>query len=211
MPRKLIDPNTTEFLHITARVHRRNQFPLSMSRTWTLVSDHLRFTQFSFGLDIVNFVLMPNHYHMLCRAPLGNIGQAMCYFNGEISQLINLEAKRINQLWGGRYHRCQIESFHYFRNVYKYIYQNPLRANLVSRVEDYPYSTLRSLLGLDWASLIVSDDLVHDSGSIDDYLDWMNRVPENAKINDMRKALKKSRFKLPKYKEKQNPLEFEVY
>lgn len=207
MSRRSTDPNTTEFLHITNRCHNRDRFPLPLERCWEILADDLRFCQFSFNLDIVAFVLMPNHYHLLVRANEGNIGQAMAHFNRESARQINREAGKINQLWCGRYFRTELINFHYFRNVHKYIYQNPIRAGIVRKVESYPYSTLPGLIGISHAPLLVNDSLLFESDTIDQYLDWLNELPEKAHVEYIRKALRRRKFQLPKVSKRANPLE----
>lgn len=55
-----------------------------------------------FGLAVHSFVLMGNHFHLLCHTPNGNLDQIMQVFLRSTSIKINLQAKSINHLWGGK-------------------------------------------------------------------------------------------------------------
>jgi putative transposase len=66
-----------------------------------------------------------------------------------------------------------IDSFYQYREVYKYIYRNPVEAGLVRRVEDYPFSTLQNVLGIKRVLIGVQDPfgLIFDQYRM---LSWLN-------------------------------------
>jgi hypothetical protein len=70
---------------------------------------------------------MNNHYHLLFKAKESNIKLFLDTFSFTYFGDANIEVIRSNR---------------YLRHTYKYIYQNPIRANLVNRVEDYPFSSI---------------------------------------------------------------------
>lgn len=78
--------------------------------------------------------LMSNHYHLLAETPLGNLVDAMKWFQGTFTQRYNAR----HQLWGhlfqGRYKAKIIddEDDTYFRKVSEYIHLNPADAGLVN-------------------------------------------------------------------------------
>ena len=210
MPRKYQDIHTTEFLHITCRTHDREFFPLPMDEAWVLVADLVRLYQYAYNIEIVAFLLMNNHYHMLARALLGNMSNFMRDFNRESAKEFNRRSGHSNEFWGERFYRCEINSDHYFMNVYKYLYQNPLRAGIVKRVEDYSYSTLPGLIGLEKAPLLVHDDLITETSEVARTMEWLNRRPKDDHIESIRKALRRKKFCLPSVGERPNPLETEL-
>ena len=83
---------------------------------------------------------MNNHYHMLLYTPLENIDKFMQFFNQNLGKSIAKQAGRINRIFGASYKWNLIISGQYHKNVIRYIYQNPVRARLVSKCGDYPYS-----------------------------------------------------------------------
>lgn len=88
------------------------------------------------------FVLMSNHYHLLVSThedyPLSCVMQVL---QKSISRKINREAKRINHVFGGPYKASLIVNADYYAKVFRYLAQNPLRAKMCRRTEDYPFST----------------------------------------------------------------------
>ena len=94
---------------------------------------------------ILAYCLMGNHVHLLAR-PLEDVslskmmqGVTLCY-----TQYVNRRYKRTGRLWESRYHSCVIDKDRYLWAVARYIEQNPVRAKIVSRVEDFPHSSARA-------------------------------------------------------------------
>ena len=205
-------PQTSEFpFHITGRRHNKTAFDLDLDTVWKIMSDHLYLTHHLFGLKIYSFVLMPNHFHLICGTNSEPLGTALGYFMRETSKSMNLLSGNINQNWGSRYFRCEIPTSNYYINCYKYAYQNPMRANLVSKCENWKYSTLNGLLGRTHLFIPTVEDtlLFTDTGSlIEENLVWLNQKITDENILAMRKALKKTKYKLPRNGGKKNhPLE----
>jgi putative transposase len=168
-----------------------------MEQVWEIMSQQLYFIRIAYEVDILAFVLMSNHFHMLIRTPHANLSLAMARFMRETSRGITKAAHRINQTWGNRHFRCIIESNHYYLHSYKYIYRNPVTAGMCDRVEDYPFSTLSGLLGAQRLLIPVAEDLTLFS-DVEGTLQWLNRKPEEKHWETVRRALRKERFKLPK-------------
>ncbi|GBD98439.1 transposase IS200 like protein [bacterium BMS3Abin07] len=94
---------------------------------------------------ILVYCLMDNHVHLLAK-PLEDVslskmmqGVTLCY-----TQYVNRRYKRTGRLWESRYHSCIVDKDRYLWAAARYIEQNPLRANMVSRAEDFPYSSARA-------------------------------------------------------------------
>lgn len=198
MPRAkvILDPNS--FYHVTARALNREWFRLDMPSVWHIFSSYLAFINRHYSVQIHDFVLMNNHFHLLARFPENNIAEAMLYFMRESSRAISRDSRRINQSFGGRHHKCRVASHHHLLNVSKYIYQNPLRAKIVDTVEEYKYSTLRAKLGLDSTLIPLCEDLLlSDLDHRERHLRWLNQPASIANIEFMRRALRRGEFTLP--------------
>ena len=139
---------STEFpIHITARSNNRERFPIPLPEVWEILEDQLVMLNKGFGIQIINFVLMPNHFHMIVLDPLGNLSNGMEYFMRESSREIGRSCNRINRIWGAKFHSTVIASSQYFFVCYRYTYRNPVTAGLAQSVLDYEFSSLRVLLG----------------------------------------------------------------
>jgi len=94
---------------------------------------------------ILAYCLMNNHVHLLTRPKKEESlykmmqGVTLCY-----TQYINREHRRTGRLWESRYHSCIVAKEKYLWAVARYIEQNPIRAKIVKKAEDFPYSSARA-------------------------------------------------------------------
>jgi putative transposase len=94
---------------------------------------------------ILAYCLMSNHVHLLTRPKNEESlykmmqGVTLCY-----TQHINKEHKRTGRLWESRYHSCIVDKEKYLWAAARYIEQNPIRAKIVEKAEDFPYSSARA-------------------------------------------------------------------
>jgi putative transposase len=90
--------------------------------------------------DLHSYAVMANHIHVLLT-PLAQLRTVTHELKGISARRLNTILSRTGQFW-------QAESFdHWIRNegqfvrVKKYIEHNPVKAGLVSKVEDWPWSS----------------------------------------------------------------------
>ncbi len=144
MPRKPIVRSNEHYYHLVGRSNNKEFFDLPLEQVWQILSGQLGKLQKQFDLKIAAFVLMNNHFHLLMLTPHEDIDWVMFYFMKDTTKLINKKSGRINRVYGSRYRGCLIDNQHYLLSAYKYIYQNPIRAGLSERAQDYQFSTLNT-------------------------------------------------------------------
>ena len=94
---------------------------------------------------ILAYCLMNNHVHLLARPSKNESlykmmqGITLCY-----TQYINRTYKRTGRLWESRYHSCIIDKEKDLWAVARYIEQNPVRAKIAKKAEDYTYSSAKA-------------------------------------------------------------------
>ncbi len=102
-----------------------------------------------YGATIIVYCLMPNHYHFLLRQetdqPISKFINVL--FNTYV-QALNLQQGRSGTLFEGRFRHRRVEDWQYISHLCRYIHRNPVKARLVSRPEDWPYSNFREWVGL---------------------------------------------------------------
>lgn len=175
------------------------------------MSEYLYLIVLLHEVQIHSFVLMPNHFHLIVLAPKNNLAEAMNYFMRETSKEISRRSGRINQVYGGRNYKSVISSHHYFLNAYKYVYRNPVRAGLVDRVEAYPYSTLNGLTGFSQLLIPLNEDTVLFNENFSfETLEWLNQCPNADREDEVRRALKKTSFKLARVGRFESSLEMNL-
>ncbi|MEE9302381.1 MAG: transposase [Thiotrichaceae bacterium] len=101
-----------------------------------------------FGIEVLAYCLMGNHYHLLIHTPRGNISRAMRHINGVYTQRYNRKKKTDGALFRGRYKSILIDESSYLLQVSRYIHRNPieLKKPLVDDLSDYPWSSYPSYL-----------------------------------------------------------------
>lgn len=97
------------------------------------------------GCDIHAYVLMTNHVHLLAtqRFP-GGLSRMMQSVGRRYVRYFNVTQRRSGTLWEGRYKATLIDSESYLLTCMRYIELNPVRAGMVTRPEDYPWSSYRA-------------------------------------------------------------------
>jgi len=197
VPRPVLIRSEIHPYHITSRCNNKEFFPIPLEQVWRIMLNQLLRIHQNHRLAIHAFVLMGNHFHLLCHTPDANIDEVMHSLLRTSSLMISKRANSINHLWGSRYKWSLIDNQSYYYQVYRYIYQNPLRVGLVSRVEDYRFSTihldppfpLHSFISLSF-------------GGREGELRWLNeRLNENAQ-DQIKRGLRRSMFDLNKRKVK---------
>lgn len=179
--------------HVTARTGNKEWFDVPMDYVWSVFSDYLHFIWRAYDVRIHSFVLMSNHFHMLVSTPEANLDKAMNYLMREVSKRIAERSGRINQVFGGPYYWSVIKNNVHYQHAYKYIYRNPVHAGMCERVEDYKYSTLRGLIGMDYLYVPAYDNLnlIQNPNT---QLKWLNEAYDSAAKDAIQKALRKREF-----------------
>jgi putative transposase len=189
MPRKPLIRSSNLPYHVTSRAHNKEWFQLPLPDMWQLSQECLKEAVEIHPVEIISFVLMGNHYHMLLLTPEGNLDSFMYEFNKRLARKVQASTGQINRVFGNRYKWCLIQSQQYFINCYKYIYQNPVRAKIVECCEDYPYSTLQGLIKNVKFSVTVHDKY----GFKDEYgLRWLNKKIDEEEEMALKKSLGRS-------------------
>ncbi|MEZ5522731.1 MAG: transposase [Dokdonella sp.] len=105
----------------------------------------LREVSARFDCAVHAYVLMNNHAHLLVTpAEAGGVGRMMQALGRGYVGAINARYKRTGTLWEGRYKSCLVATDHYLLACYRYIELNPVRARMVGRPEDHPWSSHRA-------------------------------------------------------------------
>ena len=92
--------------------------------------------------DIYAYALMPNHVHILASSrEKDGISRLMQYVGRFYVPYINHTYGRSGTLWEGRFKSCLIQDETFLLRCMRYIESNPLRAMIVEKIKDYPWSS----------------------------------------------------------------------
>ena len=103
--------------------------------------DWLRRTVETYGWHLHAFTLMTNHEHLFVQTPEANLSAGMQYLNGSYTSYFNRRHRRAGHLFQGRFKGHLVEEEGYYLEISRYIHLNSVRARMVARPEDYPWSS----------------------------------------------------------------------
>lgn len=199
MPRKKTI-RTNEFpYHVVSRTNQRNWFQIPMKEVWKLAMSALNIANNKHPVNIHAFVLMSNHYHLVVDTPDSNIDKFMYEFNKNFSLTLRISSRLQNKMFGGRYKWSLLTSKSYYMNVLKYVFRNPIKANICSIVEDYPFSSLRKF-PLNLCPYI-------DPG---EFLEWFNEAHDEKQNESIKKGLRNSNFSYCASREDRIPPDYDI-
>jgi len=121
------------FLTTAVTYDRRRIF--RVDATAKLVLKTLQFYRREGFYKLHAFVVMPDHIHLLITTK--NLPEAMKRVRGGFSH----DHASNFEVWQPGYDDRQIFNETEYHNAREYIHQNPVRAGLVAKAEDYPYSS----------------------------------------------------------------------
>jgi REP element-mobilizing transposase RayT len=138
-----------------------------------IVIDSLKYCQQNKGLEIYAYVIMSNHIHILVKSQNNNLSDVIRDFKRHTSKriietigsedesrrdwllmLFRYAAKGNNrnnqyQVWTHENHAEELFSNDFIEQKLDYIHNNPVRSGIVSKPEDYLYSSARNYYELE--------------------------------------------------------------
>jgi putative transposase len=189
MPRKNLIRTSQYYYHVTTRANHRQWFSLSLNDVWEISLISFEIALKNHPANIAQFVLMNNHYHLLIQTPKSDIDKFMYYFNKELGRRIRIATGLENRMFGSNYKWSIIKQSEYFYNVFRYIYQNPVRAGIVQTTQSYPFSS--NYYFHKKSPLFFHEPIVE----LEINLEYLNEVVSEHKNVGLKKGLQKSIFK----------------
>ncbi|MBI2614006.1 MAG: transposase [Candidatus Levybacteria bacterium] len=123
-------------------------------------------------VEIVAFVLMPNHFHFLLKQNKDNgISKFVSQFTNSYTRYFNTLNERVGPLFQGVFKSVYIEADEQLIHVSRYIHLNPVVSNVI-REEDllaYPWSSLPDYLGSGVSAQIFTDPVLSHFKSPQEY------------------------------------------
>ena len=139
-----------------------------------IVIESLDFSRQNKGLELFSYVIMSNHVHLIVRSKVGDLSGTVRDIKKHTSKQIFRTIKDINesrrewlelifeyhaklnkrasqhQLWTHENHAVELTTNEMLVSRVNYIHQNPVRSALVSKAEDYLYSSARNYADIDY-------------------------------------------------------------
>jgi putative transposase len=134
--------------HVTARGDRRediyadNEDRSAFLKLFGEVAERFNWSAHS-------YCLMTNHYHLVIETPDANLAAGMRQLNGVYTQRFNKRHRRVGHVFQGRYHAALVQKETYLLELARYVVLNPVRGHMVTRPQDWPWSSHRAMLGVE--------------------------------------------------------------
>lgn len=91
--------------------------------------------------------LMPNHFHLSIQTRTIPISKIMASLATSYSMYFNKKYNHVGSVFQNRYKSILIQNDSYFLALSRYIYLNPVKADIVSDPLLYPYSSFNEVIG----------------------------------------------------------------
>ena len=138
--------------------------------------------------EIYAYCLMGNHIHLLIKEGTESLEQIFKRICGRFVYWYNIKYRRVGHLFQDRFKSEPVDSEQYFFTVLRYIHQNPTKAGLCKRVEDYRYSSYSEYINL---NKIVDTDYVLRLATIEEFIGLNNETVANICMDVSEKAIKR--------------------
>jgi putative transposase len=97
-------------------------------------------------VEVWAWCLMPNHVHLiLVPADADGLRRALAPVHRRYAGIIHARRKRTGHFWQGRFGAVAMDEDH-LAAALRYVSLNPVRARLVARAQDWPWSSARAHL-----------------------------------------------------------------
>lgn len=97
------------------------------------------------GFELYGYCLMDNHIHMLIKES-EELGQSIKRITVGYVQWHNKKYGRTGHLFQNRYKSEAVEDERYLMAVARYIHQNPMKAKMVNKIEQYEWSSYKDYI-----------------------------------------------------------------
>jgi REP element-mobilizing transposase RayT len=131
-----------------------------------------------FDFQLLAFVIMDNHFHLLIKTNKAPISTIMFNLDNVLSKFLNRVLNRTGHVFQGRYGCELVESDAYLIWLLRYIHRNPVRAKICENVEQYRwsshYSYKNGINGVVYTDFILNTISSNKAFAIKQYLELVN-------------------------------------
>ena len=140
---------------------------------------------------------MPNHIHLLVAQELETpVSKFMQSLNTAYVMYFNLKHSRAGHLFQGKFKYIAVDTEEYLTHLSRYIHLNPSSAEIVSKPQDYPWSSYRYYLDLEESDFIEANEVLgyfSKKNPVKDYREFVeSRIDYQKEISLQKFLLEKS-------------------
>lgn len=131
--------------HVVARGNRKEDIFRSRSDYERYLDLIFRYKE-KYHFQLYAYVLMPNHLHLLIETAEIQLSTIMQGLQQSYTAFFNRRYDAVGHLFQGRYKAILCDKDAYLLTLVKYIHLNPVRAEFVTRADEYPWSSHHAYL-----------------------------------------------------------------
>lgn len=150
--------------HIYQRANNRQHIFENPKHKAFLIKQIKEFNKL-YDFQLLAYVIMDNHYHLLIRTNKVSISEIMFSINNVLVKYLNRELDRTGHIFEGRFKSKLVDDEAYLIWLLRYIHRNPVRANLCEIPDEYKWSShyfykygINKIVNSDFILGIMSDD-----------------------------------------------------
>ncbi len=189
MPRQAREKGEFSTYHIIQRGNDRKEIFLSYHDKNRFIETLVKMKN-KYNFIIYAYCLMDNHIHLLINDNGNDISKLMKSINVSYVLYFNRKYKRCGHFFQNRFISELITDDTYLLEVSKYIHNNPVKASIVQRPEDYRWSSYGDYMGnvtLGFTDIRKVLDAFSNirSKAIKEYKHYVNKIDNTVRIMDI--------------------------
>ncbi len=146
-------------------------------------------------LAVYAYCLMDNHIHLVLSDPKNEISMIMKGIATSYAMFFNIKYSRVGHVFQDRFKSEAIEDERYLMAVIRYVHNNPLKAGMAEKHEQYKWSSYNSYLIPEKSKLvdakyilgIIADD---EKKAIEEFKYFLNQEDESNFLDEKDTAIK---------------------
>lgn len=189
MPRPLRTVSETGIYHVMSRGSRRKVIFHDSEDKQRFINIIIN-KKMNGSFSLYGYCIMDNHYHLLIKEEKENLSTIMKMINAAYAIYYNERYEGIGHVFQDRYRSEAINNDTYLLGVIRYIHNNPIKAGMEKRIQDYPWSSYQQyfyykidneLVNISFILSILSDDF---NKSVDKFAKFNNMDNEDMYLED---------------------------
>ena len=124
--------------------------------------------------EIYAYCFMSNHVHIVLKEKtLGDISLIMKRILTKYARWYNIKYGRSGALIANRYKSVPVEIDEYFLHLIRYVHQNPIKAGIIDKIENYPYSSFKEYIN---KAELTDTNFLLKMISIEEFIDYHKEI-----------------------------------
>jgi len=189
MPRRARVVYPGYLYHVTQRGNNR-QYIFEDDNDYILYIKRVEEYRMKFNVDLFAYCLMGNHVHFVLRPHTKEaMAQMFRGINMRYAKYFQKKTSGSGHVWQGRFFSCLLQG-DYIGQAIRYVELNPVRANMVNKAWQYPWSSARAHLGRTYKWISLAD--VSEFVECKNWMQYLQGTEDSMFLMNLRSLTKKN-------------------